>query len=157
MAVDFFGHNTDEKQDEKQDDVFVFDEKETKTEPETELEKEKPVSKKDPSEVILVRYPEIEDKVKECIDRGDIDTLLMLNELTLARNLEAELTKKEANQFKVVFVAFKADGKVVKRAGVYNEKELPDPEDAEDIIISEDFTDNRVLAIPRNSVFAKKF
>ena len=34
MAVDFFGHNTDEKQDEKQDDVFVFDEKETETEPE---------------------------------------------------------------------------------------------------------------------------
>lgn len=174
--MDFFGNNRNDE--DRELDAFLDREEEEKDqeqemteeiknevtekieeteEPEEELAEEKKKPQRKASEVKeLKRFPEIEEKVEDSLDRGDIESALMLNELTLARNLEM-LSAREAKQFKIVFVAFKTDGKVVKRAGVYNEKLIENPEDAEDIVIGEDFNDNRVLAIPRNSVFAKKF
>lgn len=174
--MDFFGNNRNDE--DKELDAFLDREEEEKDqeqemteeiknevtekieeteEPAEELaeEKKKP-QRKTPEVKELKRFPEIEEKVEDSLYRGDIESALMLNELTLARNLEM-LSAREAKQFKIVFVAFKTDGKVVKRAGVYNEKLIENPEDAEDIVIGEDFNDNRVLAIPRNSVFTKKF
>lgn len=174
--MDFFGNNRndedreldaflDREEEEKDQEQEMTEEiknevtekiEETEEQAE-ELAEEKKKPQRKASEVKeLKRFPEIEEKVEDSLDRGDIESALMLNELTLARNLEM-LSAREAKQFKIVFVAFKTDGKVVKRAGVYNEKLIENPEDAEDIVIGEDFNDNRVLAIPRNSVFAKKF
>lgn len=175
--MDFFGNNRNDE--DRELDAFLDREEEEENDQEQEMteeikdevtekieeteepaeefteEKKKP-QRKTPEVKELKRFPEIEEKVEDSLDRGDIESALMLNELTLARNLEM-LSTREAKQFKIVFVAFKTDGKVVKRAGVYNEKLIENPEDAEDIVIGEDFNDNRVLAIPRNSVFAKKF
>lgn len=100
-------------------------------------------------------YDEIQKRVERAISEGDVETILLLNELTLARNLEKNLSKAQQKQFSVIYVAFKGEYGVVKRAGVYNTQVLKNSEDAEDILISEDFTDKRVLAVPRNSMFAE--
>ena len=102
----------------------------------------------------LRKYDEIQEKVERAINEGDIDTVLLLNELTLARNLQGNLSKAQQKQFNVIYVAFKGSYGVVKRAGVYNTSVIKNSEDAEDILISEDFEDDRVLAVPRNSMFA---
>ena len=103
----------------------------------------------------LKKYDEIQKKVERAIQEGDIDTVLLLNELTLARNLQRHLSKPQQKQFGVIYVAFKSAYGVVKRAGVYNTSVIKDSEVAEDILISEDFNDSRVLAVPRNSMFAE--
>ena len=105
----------------------------------------------------LKKYDEIQEKVDEAIMKGDVDSILLLNELTLARNVQDFLTKPQQKQFNVIYVAFKSDNGVVKRAGVYNNQIIKDSEEAEDILISEDFTNENVLAVPRNSVFAELF
>lgn len=119
-----------------------------------ERKEERREEKKD-SVAKLKKYDEIQEKVNEAINAGDIDTVLLLNELTLARNLQSHLTKAQQKQFSVIYVAFKGPYGVVKRAGIYNTSVIKNSEDAEDILISEDFNDNRVLAVPRNSVFAE--
>lgn len=103
----------------------------------------------------LKKYDEIQSKVDKAINDGDIEAVLLLNELTLARNLQSHLTKAQQKQFGVIYVAFKSSYGVVKRAGVYNTSVIKNSEEAEDILISEDFDDDRVLAVPRNSVFAE--
>ena len=113
------------------------------------------VEEKKPNTVRLQRYAEIQEKVEEAIREGDIDTVLLLNELTLARNLQGHLSKAQQKQFSVIYVAFKGNYGVVKRAGIYNTSVIKNSEDAEDILISEDFNDDRVLAVPRNSMFAE--
>lgn len=121
---------------------------------ETELKKE---PKTEPKAAELARYDEIEDKVETAILENDIDSVLLLNELTLARNLTSHLSRGDQKQFSVIYVAFKGSNGVVKRAGVYNTSVIKDSEEAEDVLISEDFSDHRVLAVPRNSVFAEQF
>lgn len=113
------------------------------------------VEEKKPNTVRLQKYAEIQEKVEEAIREGDIDTVLLLNELTLARNLQGHLSKAQQKQFSVIYVAFKGNYGVVKRAGIYNTSVIKNSEDAEDILISEDFNDDRVLAVPRNSMFAE--
>lgn len=120
-------------------------------------ETEESPSKPEKKFAILKRYDELEEKVFEALEKDDIDTVLLLNELTLARNIEEHLSRWDMKQFKVIYVAFKSMSGVVKRAGIYNSIEIPNPEDAEDIMIAEDFTDNRVLCVPRNSIFAEHF
>lgn len=102
--------------------------------------------------VKLEFFPEIEEKLEKARRENDTELILLLNELTLARNLEVNKAQIK-KEFRTVFVAFKSNGKVIKRAGVYNVSELSDPEQAEDILISEDFSDKRVIAVPRNSSF----
>ena len=113
------------------------------------------VEEKKQNTVRLQKYAEIQEKVEEAIREGDIDTVLLLNELTLARNLQGHLSKAQQKQFSVIYVAFKGNYGVVKRAGIYNTSVIKNSEDAEDILISEDFNDDRVLAVPRNSMFAE--
>ena len=113
------------------------------------------VEEKKPNTVRLQKYAEIQEKVEEAIREGDIDTVLLLNELTLARNLQGHLSKAQQKQFSVIYVAFKGNYGVVKRAGIYNTSVIKNSEDAEDILISEDFNDDSVLAVPRNSMFAE--
>ena len=105
----------------------------------------------------LKRYDDIEAQVKKALDAGDIDNALLLNELTLARNMENVLSKADQKQFNVIYVAFKGPNGVLKRAGVYNSFKIKDSEDAEDILICEDFDNKDVLAVPRNSMFAAQF
>lgn len=102
----------------------------------------------------LKRYEEIEERIARAIDENDHDTILLLNDLTLARNIQEHLSKPQQKLFKVVYVAFKSDRGVIKRAGVYNSAIISDPEEAEDVLISEDFENENVLAVPRNSMFA---
>ena len=90
-------------------------------------------------QVSLKRYEEIEERIDRAIDEGDVDTILRLNDLTLARNLQEHLSKPQQKLFRVVYVAFKSDRGVVKRAGVYNSLVITNPEDAEDVLIGEDF------------------
>lgn len=116
------------------------------------------IAKKEPKEEVtfkLERYSEVETKVREAIEKNDIDLLLLLNELTLARNLEGPLGAKEKKQFAVAHVAFKTDQGAIKRSGVYNTKVM-DGEAAEDILIAEDFENKDVLALPRQSSFSDK-
>ena len=79
----------------------------------------------------LKRYDDIEAQVKKALDAGDIDNALLLNELTLARNMENVLSKADQKQFNVIYVAFKGPNGVLKRAGVYNSFKIKDSEDAE--------------------------
>ena len=102
----------------------------------------------------LKRYDEVQERVNRAINDGDTELILLLNDLILARNLEQHLSKAEQKQFNVVYVAFKSSQGVVKRAGVYNTSVIKNSEEAEDILIGEDFNDERVLAVPRNSIFA---
>ena len=113
--------------------------------------KEEVVKETTREKVEMERYPEIEKMVDEACQNKNYDLALALNELTLARNLETN--KKFKNAFKVVFVAFKTANGITKRAGVFNTNDFKDSEDAEDILISEDFSNRKVLAVPRNSVF----
>lgn len=103
----------------------------------------------------LKRFDEIEERVNNAISEGDHDIILLLNDLTLARNLQEHLSKPMQKQFAVVYVAFKGEHGVIKRAGVYNTLVIKDAEEAEDILISEDFENKDVLAVPRNSIFAE--
>ena len=103
----------------------------------------------------IIKFDEIEEKVEKALSENDVETVLFLNELTLARNLQKHLSKAQQKEFNVIYVAFKSSYGVVKRAGVYNTSVIKDSEDAEDILISEDFHDSRVLAVPRNSMFAE--
>lgn len=103
----------------------------------------------------IKKFDEIQEKVETAIRNRDVDTVLLLNELTLARNIDKYLSKPQQKQFNVIYVAFKGEYGVVKRAGVYNSLVIKDSEEAEDILISEDFDDDRVLAVPRNSMFAE--
>lgn len=114
---------------------------------------QKPIVKVEPTPVKLERYDEIERKVREALDRNDIDTVLLLNELTFSRNLEEVLSKKEVSQFGVVYIALRTERGIIKRAGIYNTIEIPDPEDAENVLLDEDFNNRSVLAIPRNSIY----
>ena len=119
-------------------------------------EKNEPIMKvednpKKKEKLELERFDEIENLVQKAIGKNDVDTVLFLNELTLARNLE--IAKRFKQEFKVVSVAFKKDDGIVKRAGVYNVNDFTDSEMVEDILISEDLTNNKVLAVPRHSVF----
>ena len=120
-----------------------------------ENEEKKNVPEKKVTIAKLERFPEIQEKIGEALNNNDVDTILLLNELTLARNLQDNLPKAQQKQFGVIYVAFKGSNGVVKRAGVYNTSVFANSEDAEDILISEDFNDERVLAVPRNSVFAE--
>lgn len=163
-ADDDFSENDiyPEKDESEQDDVEPeninkdadeLDEDNSENVDEAEEEDSKPEKKF----TSLKRYDELEEKVFEALENEDIDTVLLLNELTLARNIEEHLSRWDMKQFKVIYVAFKSTSGVVKRAGIYNSIEIPNPEDAEDIMIEEDFTDNRVLCVPRNSIFAEHF
>lgn len=114
---------------------------------------QKPIVRVEPTPVKLERYDEIERKVREALDRNDIDTVLLLNELTFSRNLEEVLSKKEVSQFGVVYIALRTERGVIKRAGIYNTIEIPDPEDAENVLLDENFNNRSVLAIPRNSIY----
>ena len=121
--------------------------------------KEMIIEEKNPKEAktetaTLKKYDEIQKRVIKAVDNGDTELILMLNDLTLARNLEEHLSKPQQKQFNVVYVAFKGSDGVVKRAGVYNTNVIKNSEEAEDVLISEDFLDERVLAVPRNSIFA---
>ena len=107
-------------------------------------------------EVKMARFNDIETRIRRAIDSRDFETVMLLNELTLARNMES-MSAKDLKHFGIVFVAFKADGRVLKRAGVYNTDKIKSSEEAEDILISEDFENQDIFAIPRDSVFAKKF
>lgn len=127
---------------------------EVKNEIKTPETKAEPKEVKEVKMVKLTKFSEVEAKVKDAIAKGDTDLVLLLNELTLARNLDTELSKAEQKQLGVIYVAFKGSNGVVKRAGVYNTMELTNSELAEDILIGEDFKDERVLAVPRNSSFA---
>ena len=101
----------------------------------------------------FIRYPEVDRLAQTFVKEKKYEPALLLNELTLARNLN-EMTSKEAKQFGVVYAAFKGlDGKVTKRAGVYNTLKIQNAEDVEDILISEDFNNPDVLVVPRNSKF----
>lgn len=116
---------------------------------------EKKVVEKKVSIAKMEKFPEIQEKIDKALSEGDVEAVLLLNELTLARNLQDNLSKPQQKQFGVIYVAFKGSNGVVKRAGVYNTSVISNSEEAEDILISEDFTDDRVLAVPRNSVFAE--
>lgn len=119
-------------------------------------EKVEPKPAKIVPEIKMARYDDIESKIQRAIEIKDFDTVMLLNELTLARNIDS-MSAKELKHFGIVFVAFKADGRVLKRAGVYNTDRIKSSEEAEDILISEDFTNQDIFAIPRDSVFTKKF
>ena len=107
---------------------------------------------KEPKEkVSMERYEDIEAMVDKAIQSKDYELALALNELTLARNLESN--KKFKGAFEVVYVAFKTASGITKRAGVFNTSDFKDAEQAEDILISEDFGNKKVLAVPRNSMF----
>ena len=116
-------------------------------------EEVKEVKAEKPAPASLTRYPEIEGKVEKMIESGDIDSVLLLNELTLARNLE-DMSAKEVKQFGVVFAALSTKDGILTRAGVYNTSVITDPEDAEDVLLREDLHNKDVLAVPRRSVFA---
>lgn len=116
-------------------------------------EEVKEVKAEKPAPAALTRYPEIEGKVEKMIESGDIESVLLLNELTLARNLE-DMSAKEVKQFGVVFAALSTKDGIMKRAGIYNTSVITDPEDAEDVLLREDLHDKNVLAVPRRSVFA---
>jgi len=148
-----------EEASDSDDAPEVSDEKDSEEETEETEEKPEEVAAKKPEKKFahLKRYDELEEKVLDALEKEDIDTVLFLNELTLARNIEEHLSRNEMKQFRVIYVAFKTPDGVVKRAGIYNSIEIPNSEDAEDIMIAEDFTDYRVLCIPRNSIFAEHF
>lgn len=118
------------------------------------LHEEKPVKEAKVEIAKIKKFDEVQGRVERAISEGETDLVLMLNDLILARNLEGHLSKAQQKQFNVVYVAFKSADGVVKRAGVYNTAVIKNSEEAEDILISEDFHDDRVLAVPRNSVFA---
>lgn len=134
--------NDEENDEEKEEEVM-----------EEEVKKEKAK----PKFTSLKRYDELEERVFTALENNDIETVLLMNELTLARNIEEYLSRSDMKQFKVINVAFKGDSGVIKRAGIYNSIEIEDSEEAEDVMIAEDFTDNRVLCVPRNSIFAEHF
>lgn len=125
----------------------------TKLNVKEEVKEVKEVKAEKPAPASLTRYPEIEGKVEKMIESGDIDSVLLLNELTLARNLE-DMSAKEVKQFGVVFAALSTKDGIMKRAGVYNTSVITDPEDAEDVLLREDLHNKDVLAVPRRSVFA---
>lgn len=134
--------SSEENDEEKEEEVM-----------EDEVKKEKAK----PKFTSLKRYDELEERVFTALENNDIETVLLMNELTLARNIEEYLSRSDMKQFKVINVAFKGDSGVIKRAGIYNSIEIEDSEEAEDVMIAEDFTDNRVLCVPRNSIFAEHF
>ena len=118
------------------------------------MHEEKPAKEAKVELAKIKKYSEVQERVERAINEGETNLVLMLNDLILARNLEENLSKPQQKQFNVVYVAFKSTDGVVKRAGVYNTSVIKNSEEAEDILISEDFHDERVLAVPRNSVFA---
>ena len=142
-----------EENDFEEDNDFEKMEESASEENEEEVKKEKAK----PKFTSLKRYDELEERVFTALENNDIETVLLMNELTLARNIEEYLSRSDMKQFKVINVAFKGDSGVIKRAGIYNSIEIEDSEEAEDIMIAEDFTDNRVLCVPRNSIFAEHF
>lgn len=111
-------------------------------------------AKKEEKFIELKRYDEVEAQVKKALESDNVENALLLNELTLARNMDKELSKGDQKQFNVIYVAFKGPNGVIKRAGVYNSLKIKDSEDAEDVLICEDFDNMDVLAVPRNSIFA---
>lgn len=116
-------------------------------------EKKEP-EKKSPE---IIRFEEIEKEVKKAIEAKDIERVLLLGELTLARNIHGKnVTKKD---FSICFAAFVSGGNVIKRAGVYANTgaNKVSQEEAEDILLAQDFGNMKVLAIPRKSVFAELF
>ena len=138
--------------------------KAVKPEVRPESKPEAPVMEKEKREFVkpekqyesLSRYDEIEKLVDKALEKNDTDVALYLNEVTLARNLE-EMTGRTKKCFGVVSVVIKSDGKIIKRAGIYNKEKYRDPEDVETIMINEDLKNPDVLTIHRNSIFAKKF
>ena len=111
----------------------------------------------------FIRYDEIGMKVQDAKDRGDIDAVLLLNELTLARNFQRNgLSKQDQKEFSVVHVIYTAyddngNRQLVKRDGVYNTQVFPNYGDAEDIVALENFDDDRVLIVPRDSIFVSEY
>ena len=123
-----------------------------------------PAPRKEPKEPAkFIRYEEIESKVQAAKERGDVDEVLLLNELTLARNFQRNgLSKQDQKEFSVVHViytAFDENGnrQLVKRDGVYNTLVFENYGDAEDIVALENFDDDRVLIVPRDSIFVSEY
>ena len=152
---DFEEDNDFEKMEESASEENEEENEEEKEEEAMEEEVKKEKAK--PKFTSLKRYDELEERVFTALENNDIETVLLMNELTLARNIEEYLSRSDMKQFKVINVAFMGDSGVIKRAGIYNSIEIEDSEEAEDIMIAEDFTDNRVLCVPRNSIFAEHF
>lgn len=140
-----------EENEDEEDEIIKEEKEEAVVEEDVKKEKAKPKF------TSLKRYDELEERVFTALENNDIETVLLMNELTLARNIEEYLSRSDMKQFKVINVAFKEDSGVIKRAGIYNSIEIEDSEEAEDVMIAEDFTDNRVLCVPRNSIFAEHF
>lgn len=100
----------------------------------------------------IIRY----DDIKRAINRNeDPETQLLLNELTLARNLESKaINKKEYGFARAVIIG--EDGSRSKRAGIYMKEEMTE-EDAEDILATGAINDDRILVVPRGSMYAEAF
>lgn len=145
-----------EENDFEKTEESVSEENEEEKEEEV-MEEEVKKEKAKPKFTSLKRYDELEERVFTALEENDIETVLLMNELTLARNIEEYLSRSDMKQFRVIYVAFKKESGVVKRAGIYNSIEIENSEEAEDIMIAEDFTDSRVLCVPRNSIFAEHF
>lgn len=105
----------------------------------------------------MQRYDEIEKEVKIAVGQGETERVLLLNELTLARNIHQKAVSKK--DFAVCYAAFVNNGKVIKRAGIYatDGKDAISQEEAEDILLAQDFANMKVLAIPRNSMYTSLF
>ena len=152
--------NTVEKKNDNETVKTKVEEKEKKPMETNETVTPKEETPKKSSEYIeLKRYDDIEKKVKKAIEDGDSELILFLNELTLGRNLEETFSKSRTiKHFSAAPVVLKkADGTVIKRAGIYNKQKHKDADYAEDVVINEVFDDPDVLTIHRNSPYLKRF
>ena len=108
----------------------------------------------------ICKYEDIEMEFKRAYEQNNKNMMLLLNELTLARNVNAKngsLSRSDKKEFDIAFSAFKdEERRIVKRAGVYNTNEI-NADQAEDGMIEEDFNDARVLIVDRNCIFLKEF